>query len=840
MLHLALWSKLGLVAYTLPGVHNVLLTHLELPHRARWQLAQPVGVTVKPDDSPAARATAVLWANNPTDLAVADEHGNFYVVCAGVKITRDSYEVLPCNQTAVIYRSPGARVVAMQWLALEKSHIVNKPAVCELHFVYGAQQQQPAALTHPIALKQACVLLRDDGTLSLHYQGEHRIHYHCALAQLKPCAHAAVGFATVNDARCIVACVHDAHSRRLCVYAVAVDWGHLPEAAHQQKTDVHHQTPPAQQRPVALHATLLHEMALLPAVLADGDLLLKLRFKSVHIVGRDVLVAYALGPRTLVQRFALHNEAPSAGALFAQLAHGAPQGGLYTLRIVDQVTLPKSLRSVHHGTELVFVYDDGLLDVYYDWERRPRLERPTQLVTLLDCFRLPPLQNVYALSPNLAAAVCGEPGQPLQLRFSEPTSHPALWGVCIAYIHANACYGSVCSDDLVALTLRLCAHTNADELIEQIVCEAQRALNFQPHSFGRDAVDRLLSNTPLQKLMSLQMSLGEAHLQPAMGTVAWVLLLLRSTSFGTMLSLSTIYRQLSKKKRADDTLQESTARAECIMSMVGNIQWLIDFIAYINQELIQLCMNGASPLALRVTVQTSIALPILLAKLPRLFLAYALSSITKTQEILKKLHNDLNENNKMLPPMREALSRAFLIFGNAPFSLLVFDSFLRETDLFVSSEIASIADDDAKKLKVEQSLCCHGRIPDELLPLAGSLIERHNASVSRDPKYLTLYFHDTMWLDISVASRSAHVEPPSGHLPTTPRFHLSKTECIDVLRKLVIDAGPTLKPNPKLRKCVRCRLVSLLSDPFLFDTATSLWTLHFQRTCICGSSWVTT
>ena len=250
---------------------------------------------------------------------------------------------------------------------------------------------------------------------------------------------------------------------------------------------------------------------------------------------------------------------------------------------------------------------------------------------------------------------------------------------------------------------------------------------------------------------------------------------------------------------------------------------------------------------LKVTMENSLALPILLAKVPRLFLMYALSSIGKTREILKKLHKDLAEANKLYTPMKEALNRYFSLTLQLPITFSLFENYLRECDAYISKELAAKLQgkDPGYALKLEQKLVCQGELLPEMQEIALVLLDRHQVNLNRDMKISELYFYDVDWLCVGVSLPHPPRRPlrlpittdaNEKQLPFQARLPYAVNEHIDALRKIVVSDGPKLR----LRKCTRCRLVSLVTDPLVFDAphTIGLWTMVFQRTCICGNLWV--
>lgn len=807
--------------------------------------------------------------------------------------------------------------VAFKWLGVEKPQILNNPAELspdKRNYTYGVHQYQPTRLAHPISSKQACVAVRQNGILDFYYQGEHKVEYHKILVNLAAdgsqgsvfFSKADIGFSTDKK---IVVVAHESGADLIYTYSISVDWGFLAELAVKQRADPHFHTPKDAQRPVKLSCTLLHQMAPLPNT--SGELYSQKGYPLQELCNLklvDILPAYYQGDKdvevllcyelysgdaysTLIQRFQLKDSADSLVDMFVSMGSGelAERNKMYLWVIQDKFSTPRRLKQVTTAVAdsmVLLMYEDGTIDTVdrTSWAVTGVSESPTseddmdtktgelpvRITSVLDAgFRFPAIsQNSpfeLLVSPNLACFVTRHTETDLDLHL-HLLSHPNyatnthLTAVVVAHAHAHACYGNMSSDDLVTLIRTELNRANneeaASELADAIITESHRAISFQLNSFTKESVDKLLLNPPLQKLLLLQLAVSEHHTQNrAIRDLAWVVLNLRSTNFSIMFSLLSIYRQISKKKPIEDNLEDSVSRAECIISLVGNVKWLIDLIVYLNQELLQLALTRSRPGDSLITMKNSVALPIIMSKVPRLFLMYALSSIGKTHEILKKLHKDLSESNKLFTPMKEALNRFFGACNVSPLNLSIFESYLREVELTVSKEMAARAQQDSSApLKLEQQLFCSGKVPETMLSVANVIIDKHAASVNRDYKLSELYFYDNSWIDVGIAVRN--LPRPDLHkqkfMPTQIRLQYSRLESVDALRKVIISAASPLlsfdgpaggkghESAHQIRKCTRCRAVSLVTDPLVFDTphTLGLWTMVFQRNCICGSNWV--
>lgn len=938
------WSKNGFIAYSGTG-NSIHLTYLENINGREWQLAPPQKFKITGHDGSVAAAPllVVSWSNLSTDLAVCDHQGSFYVLLAGVGVIdhdtngahngalngqrngnanialqkpSTAYELTSYNQLVVTYRDMvGERneVMALKWLNVEKNQIIPKPAVLvqtanesSAAYQYGVSLHQPLGLSHPISSKQACVVLRRNGELTLYYQGEHKVDYYKVSTKLEGTyiTHGSLG---LTKDKSLVVVSHNGLTGKISMHTIRIDWGFLAESASKQKTDPHYNTPEASKNPPVLLVEHCYDMLPQPIVVdatneqQDGYTLLSIDLISPSPSSEsnlDIFISYKSGNTTHFYQYEVGYAADVISPEFAELGRKKGIQG-------NQKTCPKLIlvsRAVRPGLLLcvlvafsdifvVFNYDDGRVDIM---DRRKmaiidttKAEMPPQTVSsIFDAgfsFQTPSDKNIIpgmiAYSPTLTARVYAFPGEDspslhLQTvsKLDSVVNPKALFitSVGAAFCHSYACYSNICADDFIVMVqqeilrvTKALRKTHQEKphhievvvtkFIESIICESHKAINFQLDAFGKESVDKLLSNPPLQKLLSLQMVLGELQDHGRLiSDLAWIVLNLRSTSFGIMFLLSSIYRQVLKKKPSEDTMQDSVARAECIVSLIGSVRWLIDLIIYLNQEFNQLANSTGDPAVSKLTMKNSIVLPIVLSKVPRLFLMYALSSIQKTHETLKKLHKDLSESNKLFQPMKEALNRYFTTCANSPLHISLFESFLREADAVIAKETSQNPKFEKKgfQLRVEQKLVFQGEISEEYIPIATAVVGKYANNISLDMKVSELFFYDVDWIGVGIQwfnDECAFVEGshevlrqyPQKPKQMVPRLAYGSKECIDALRKVVI---PRVRGGAKVRKCTRCRSVSLVNDPLVFNAPTTLglWTMVFQRSCICGSIWINT
>ncbi|CAI5760460.1 unnamed protein product [Candida verbasci] len=792
------WSKNGFIVYVSPTIEsedNLYLTYLENIDGKSWKLAKPQPINVKLENNFSSEISLVCWSSLSTDLAVSDVFGNFYILLSGVRLldskndSSPNYELTSYNHMEMIYRdiinqdikstiNLGASIVAFKWLNIEKHQLLNKPAKLENNeFIYGVGQYPPYGITHPISTKQACVALRRNGQFMLYYQGEHKVEYHKTLINLTEqvlyIQKASIGFNNKD----IIVTIWDSLSNRIVTYSIAIEWGFLVESAKKQKVDPHFHTPKELQKPPKLSISKIHEM------MPEGEV------SSIDIISTNaeksplnILVSY----ESTIYRYQIIPSINLISDAFIDLGVKKnielEEKQIFTLQLQDKLVRDGQVQSIISGPSdlhIMIIYKHGRIDVIDVSTWKIVGESSQTISTLFEAgYVFPELESnlILTVSPNMSAVVYTK----IYNMDNELKIQPLIKNsdnlykisVAFAYRHAYSCYTNTCSDDLLLLI------EPEDKFITQIIKECHKSLNFQSDSFNKESADKLLSNPPLQKLLSLQYTLGELQ-NNSMRDLAWIVLNLRSTSFAIMFTLSSIYRQLSKKK-SEDRLQDAVIRGECILSLIGNVQWLIDLIAYITQELLSLTFRTKHSKPIEK------ALPLLINKIPRLFLMYAVPSIQKFYEIIKKFCKDVN----LLKPMKETLNRFFLIYD--PILFQNFQSFL----LFIDALIT-------KEYNGKENLIIN---PISDSNIGNLILERFSIIISKESKRSDLYFHDT-------------------------RLIQEMNSSIDGLRKIVLN-------DAKTRRCTRCRANSLIKDPLVFDQNVPLWTMVFQRNCICGNSWV--
>ncbi|CDK27910.1 unnamed protein product [Kuraishia capsulata CBS 1993] len=550
---------------------------------------------------------------------------------------------------------------------------------------------------------------------------------------------------------------------------------------------------------------------------------------------------------------------------------------------------------------------------------------PSSISSLFDAgFEFPKLDfrpRAMCISPNLCCFVAlSRSSNKLYLEclegkaFNADTKpRPGLLlsiAASCALRHSSACFTSTSTEDLVATiqqelvrAAKSVSKEYSQALLVSILQESHRAINFSL-DFSKEQVDRLLGSPPLQRLLNLQLALGTTFdwQRTKSGKVAWALLNLRLCAFGMMITLRSVYHhmnKLSKRGSSVDLYNDAKWRSENVLSSLGVIRWCMDYILYLNQQIVELCQvfkdvdqTPTSPDPLEA-LKSYVALPLILGKVPRSLLLYSMATMKRLNDFVQKCIEKIessngapsvgvsansiksvedalffapttstqaNKNNKSFAidplntptalPTVEAFYRLREILNNSPVPLDGFEKFLTEAD----TALRNLRIDKSTSLAIEQQLVCQGHVPKPFVEPIKKLLSVYSQSLLNEVDHVELYFYNFDWLmldspdqttisteDPVVLSITNETLANEGYAtlfkPISP-----SGDMVDSLRKTICypPGDPNITSAPVVeRKCVRCGAVSsLMETTHLSNVGISLWSLAFQRNCLCGSFWV--
>lgn len=523
---------------------------------------------------------------------------------------------------------------------------------------------------------------------------------------------------------------------------------------------------------------------------------------------------------------------------------------IQTIKIADSVS---SLESLHLDTYISIILASGNIKIYSrktlteetnkfsvengnaDAQNTPESILPQTISSLLDAgYEFPPMkkQSIYScLSPNMCCYITlPVDGNCLEVTgLSTVNIDPNFFNgkkkglllvkaASIALRHTTACYCGHSSDDLIAtirndlITLTNLVNENYSyRLMISIIQESHRAINLNI-DIPPEQSDKMAQNQPLQRLLTLQLSLGTSDnwTKSRSAKIALVLLNLRYVASSIMFTIHTIYSNMQRSARkgfsTNDTLMNAKMREEAILSIIGVIRWCLDYVALLSQELLELdcAFKSDNTEKSEKLLKDSIVIPLLLGKIPRSFLLFSIANLRRlfsfvqkflekcdptltakitsdnplgafdvVAEILlddspvgdKKINgngkngagaNSKNGKSIITTPTLEAYYRLGLIIKRLPVSLFGFERFLTEAD----GPLRNIKLDAPTSLAVEQQIVCQGYVSKNFLKTMEKLSEVFSKTVLNDKsrKVSDLYFYDVSWLGLDTLDEEQEQE----------------------------------------------------------------------------------
>lgn len=732
------------------------------------------------------------------------------------------------------------------------------------YYRYNAQQHKSYGAVHPLSTKQACIALRRNGEICLFHQEEHGIEYDKVIANLnhdKPyndralLEKASIGFQ--KDGRIIVAALYE-FSKCINFYEIVINWNYLDKAAKLLAENPNYRVPTNERILPKINVKKIYQKTLdnllegysfsnidliSPNFESDSlmDVLLTLENKRIYStdMAKSVIMRYQLENDLLVNT-TCQGFKDIASKNNIDISSNLQDS--YNLKYIQSLSINDSiinLELLHLDMYIAIVLAGGKVTIF---ERKTMnevvnkfkplnntdtQELPEMIYSLLDAgfeFAKMKKQPIYCtLSPNTCAYVnLPIDGKLLEVSCLTSTNvNPDYYSgakkglllakaAALALRHTTACYFGYFTDDLVAtmrndlmITAKMVNDNYSYRLMISIVQEAHRAINLNI-DIPPEQSDKMTQNQPLQRLLTLQLSLGtsENWRKTRSGKIALALVNLRYVASSIMYTIHTIYSNMQRFARkgfpTTDTLLNAKMREECILSVIGVIRWCLDYVVLLSQELLELdsAFKSQNPKVIEKLIKNSIVMPLMLGKIPRAFLVFSIANIRRLFSFIQKFveKNDSNLTAKITSenplgafdviedllisndvsviqkkfggngrsgsgansktgkaivtlPTIEAYYRLGLMIKRLPVSLIAFEKFLSEAD----GPLRNMKLDPPMSLAVEQQIVCQGYVSKNFIEAMKKLSEVFSKSVLNysGTKMSDLYFYDVSWLGLN-------------------------------------------------------------------------------------------
>ncbi|ODV60603.1 Sin4p ASCRUDRAFT_8237 [Ascoidea rubescens DSM 1968] len=388
-------------------------------------------------------------------------------------------------------------------------------------------------------------------------------------------------------------------------------------------------------------------------------------------------------------------------------------------------------------------------------------------------------------------------------------------------------------------------------LISIILLECYWIFNFSLTT--NDNAEFIQGKSPFRKMLEIQISLGtfENWRRIKISRFAWALINLSLIPFVFQISFNAITTMLKKLHGGDEKNIKTNVEliAKLILSQVGLIRWCIDYVTFLNQQLLQFSLVFDKATAL----SELLIFPLLYSRIPRTFLIKILKSILQFKRFLQE-HIHLNPDYfnispglfvELEQPINSAKSTVLRIIDNSPIDLALFEKYLEQFDEFIkkfisdrinerinASNLSNLSADKRKHIedieikKIEKEFFCHGSFPQIFSKIILDLYKYGYKEVHGKMNRYKLMFYDTDWLNLS---------EPSNHRVEIGSF---RGEKIDGLKKTLI---LNTLPNEEIKKCTRCGSMTVFSDKLGSHSGKAFrnptWTTFFKQSCFCGGVW---
>ncbi|KAK9236719.1 mediator complex, subunit Med16 [Lipomyces kononenkoae] len=816
------WSKVGLIAYAPKPIlddparaAHVYTSYIHCADGEHWDIAKPQLLEDVSRIHGNAEITHLSWSLFGVELACVDARGKVSIFLHNGLL----------NHLSCVYQSPApldgfaSGIVGFKWLNMNKPILLHNPATRQgdKQFHYGIHKVNPFGPWHPHPNKQACIGLVRSGKVKFWYQQD--VRYHEIVVDLETnllpedyYTHASFGSDRDNT---LILAVYSATRHTLKLFRISIQWkvpataggGNVP----QPKPDTEWATMQIKRIycnelycPSHVQRELTHLEVVSPTNHPESRL-------ALYVVHSSDTGSTVQKVEVVTLPIMLHSNFHALGLR----RNPMPDSPSDIVQFQDYYDLNK------HLIGLTSLYADNIICCTYADGSVEMRQRPTFAETLPQ-FNLQSVHNLYdagfgfpdaepaleiCISPNMLAFVLLNPTGHLKLYYMKPilkvenNDASAPIAAALALRHTIACYSTMSSDDII-LIASVESLSRSSDFQESVLKQSHRAIGFSLDLPKDVQADKFLVLPSLQKLLSLQASLGTVtgwRRNPA-GIMAWASINLRLFSFALTFTLKATHQ---KQPRGG----EGEVKGDTIVTFLGLARWCVDFLTYLNKELFEL---GRNPDKFLKPDALSLPLIMLLGAVPRLLIRYTLRGLRGLEQLVARNNNKADSD----PSTRLAYRQLDEILKSGPVQIGTFEKLVNDVDNIMRTDFQ----DPAERLIMEQSLFFNARIPVELHSVVHRIRAVFLQRIRPDINIPALYFYPTKWLGL------------------TERYYVEEADVeIDGLRKQIMK----LDGKPAWRRCVRCGSIAAIEDLSKnYDKFPSMWTVAFQRNCICGSSWV--
>ncbi|KAH3680998.1 hypothetical protein WICPIJ_008006 [Wickerhamomyces pijperi] len=920
------WSRNGFIAYAdhSDNEHNLSVSHLESLDKGKtWSLSKKKSLVVRLNStSPINEISRLEWSPSGMDLSVIDEYGNISILTSGVhKVTTATSnspvfvptsfeEIETMHQDYISSPQSGSsfKILDFKWLNIDKPVIANSPAIRQQDgkYSFGVHQYKSYGCVHPVSNKSGFFIIRQNGSLEFFYQtlNAAKVEYQKTSIKLNNSSGAASGtnnshhshnannskekqmgtwlshanFGFYRDGPVCVTTFSPIDSY-IRVYKVTVNWGY-----NQQMNKL---------EPSLVVETIINEQmhkfdADYNALSIDKIEVLSANFSAELNV--DIIINFKNSDdeNVLLSKYHLNNK-------FTNVRKDSlePVESFYTLDLVGEIEMPykvNNITSQNFGFYIMLTIEkDGVDELQIRSRKNFKLysaANTNAISTLVDFgFKFPSLpivsntKNYICLSPCSASyvSISSAKGSELQFHYGVKSEASGKFqneqemkqiSVGLAHLFSSSCYLNSTGDELLPVIQQILLNNpeHSEKFLDILLKECHSSLNFSLDC-PKDQIDKIIVSPPIQKLIWLQYSLGQYSADSTKTAIGKSILNLRLTAFSVMLTLRTIFHQQQKinKRGTVENVSDSIMRSDTVLSTLGTVNWFIDFLIFAVQELMHLHDNSE---------HKTIIVPLLLAKIPRNLIIYAIAGIKRVESFLIKIEEHNNNIFKQSGAAAQVAPQVHFIKDVLTKSL---DKLKRLKDHNINLDkleeflgsvenLLQLPDTFTKEQKIEneQELIIQNQIPSYFKDqnIVGKLLDLFQSTyaIPNEARMFDLYQANTQSLELTIKKNQIPKRVYSVNKSKKRPFTINQSKLIDNVTKVQLIVTPEVLNN--LKKCNRCCRITATNPTNQASTSSDIvlgpgysygdehhipgiingihagsWMAAFQRNCICGGLW---
>ncbi|KAL5357003.1 mediator complex, subunit Med16 [Aspergillus floccosus] len=781
------WSKQGCIANITQDASRVNLRHLECrPTDGKWVLSDDTQLLPVTEVHGGHPLVHLCWNEVGSELAVVDSSGRVSIYSISFALNSLSGQ----RQGAFDPDDDGAQIVGMMWLNVHRSvQAFSQANKRQGRWNYSSFRRRPIGPFHP-AGKAGLICITRSGVIRFLYQNPD-LRWTEISAELKNTSYSdrlLTHAALVATPGGILIVTHSA-CQKICFYRLQINWtppqwdqSQMKQGSNQfpvpsfrfmhSKVEVPYDIPMScvpGQNPEHLTPppNPFYRLTHLDAILATQETATNPWVVAVFSVSPHASPVHPQqqGPPSIIVRWQLET-AP-------QVLH--PK--------FDEVVSKKSNVQIktEYGNVVAVVYDDSSIS-FYDANTMAVCNGfgDAETVTCLAQagFQYPADSTGLSISfsPSGCNAVMLDSDGQVQLRCME---------------HAYGAESGLFDETIASLTMAFCRAVGSDMNSDDILIILRQQLSADAQSMFMHGVYRAL---PVNCDFTLEND-----------------------------------KLVSNHTRKDRKENHLTRRPEAVRMLLGNTKWLLDFLQYTLNEVLELANEFESvssdqeAFSQKLKTIRSLPLIVILSGMSRSLLRFigrGLRGIYASYSTLP-----------LIGDSRVYYAEICQTIDSLPVRLDLYDKFIFEADGAVREAYKRAGFKEGERPGAEKELLLNARIPHVLIGAVATLLQHSMPILRPQIDCMAIYLSDYSWLGLG----------------TDPRAEMyRRTRDVDIVKKLPLrtvgrdeqQEGKHNSHGQVRRRCVRC--CGLLCGPYPPRTHVSFRMLYktgLVRYCVCGAAW---